>query len=112
MHSTVLYHCSHRSNVASILEQGLLLEKASNKKLPYVWFDTEPSYALRAHIADKKGWAVKDVVTFAVLFPACMRTKLIRHPLSITAFGEALKVRANIAPSCIKLLSEEEQGWL
>lgn len=106
---TVLYHTTHKKNVKSIAKRGLLLSMARNKRLPYIWLDAEPTYSLRCHVASKHGWSPEDMVTLAVRIPAWI---IKRHPLNVCSDGEARKVRADIAASCIRVLDKNQEGWL
>lgn len=106
---TTLYHTTHKKNVRSILTHGLLLSRATNKKLPFVWFDVDASHAIRCHVAAKHGWVESDMVTFEVTLPA---KALVRHPLNVCVWGEARKHKGDVSPSRIKVLASTEQGWL
>lgn len=61
----ILYHVTHRSNVANIKRRGLQRGYCRGK-LRAIWLTTDPSKILLEHIAAHHGWRVNDLRIVAV----------------------------------------------
>lgn len=97
----ILYHVTHKNNVASILKKGLLISYAHNQDRPYIWLDCEPSDKLARHVAAKHGVISDNMVWLQVLVHDVF---CIKHPLSPCITGYATKVGSDISPIFIAKL--------
>lgn len=102
---TIFYHVTHKKNIGSIMRHGLLLKKAQNKRVPWIWLDIEPCYNLLSHIAEYHGWREQDCVVLQVIFE---RDFCAIHPHKATFAKRAYKTQRDIPASAISLAQVEQ----
>lgn len=95
------YHITHKNRVASILENGLLIKYAKNKRQRFVWVNTEISEKLLIKTAKRHKWQPRNMVIFQI---DILSDIFIKHPNKISKKGYVLKTGRDIEAKYLTLL--------